>query len=172
MDRVRSGVSRVRTRVACASLLAFLWLAAPHAPALESEANAAEPQPAAVAEASATSGPPMPLAPRVVPSPFAAREWRGAWALDASLFGAGQLADLVSTEYALTRPALREGNPLLGSRGVRIPAKLAVAALGAWATHRIRKRGHHGRARALAVVGFAIGAGFAVHNVRMARQHR
>jgi hypothetical protein len=150
----------------------LLWLAAPYARAEESEGEAPEPQLVFVPAASALAGPPMPLVPRVeLPSP-AAREWRGAWALDASLFGAGQVADLVSTEYALTRPALREGNPLLGNRAVRIPAKLAVAALGAWATHRLRKKGQHGRARALAVVGFAIGAGFAVHNVRMAQQHR
>jgi hypothetical protein len=140
-----------------------------------SDAGAAEPESAAApesAERGTLAGPPMPVGARVVTAPRPAPDWRGAWAFDSALVASGQLADLASTEYALTRETLREANPLLGRRAVRIPAKLAVAAFGSWATHRLRKQGHHGRARALSIVAFAIGAGMAVHNVRLAREHR
>ncbi len=94
-----------------------------------------------------------------------ARAWRG----DAAIVTAGQLADLASTEIALSRPGTREANTLLGNRAVRIPLKLGVAVGTSLGCYRLRRDGHHGTARALSIVSFAVGAVAAVHNLRVAR---
>ena len=114
------------------------------------------------------AGPPVP-SPRPSASPAAASPRLGAWRTDAVLVTAGQVADLVSTEIALSRPGTREGNALLGSRAVRIPAKLGVAAATSLACYELRRSDHHGTARALSIVSLAVGAAAAVHNLRVAR---
>lgn len=96
------------------------------------------------------------------------RARQGHWKLDAAFAGTGQLADLVSTEFALTRPGTQEGNPLVASRAVRIPVKLAVAAGTTVACRALRQRGKHTQARLLAIASFAVGAAAAVHNSRVA----
>jgi hypothetical protein len=90
--------------------------------------------------------------------------------IDTTLVGVGQLADVVSTEIALSHSGLREVNPLVARRAVRIPLKAGVAAGLAIACHELRKRDMRGRARMLAVLGFAVGAAATVHNVRMIRE--
>jgi hypothetical protein len=91
----------------------------------------------------------------------------GAWRADTAIATAGQLADLVSTEVALSRSGTREANPLIANRGVRIPAKLAVAATTSLACYELRKRGRNGTARALAIASFVVGAAAAIHNARV-----
>ncbi len=53
-------------------------------------------------------------------------------------------ADLISTEYALSRLGARaeEGNPLMARRGVRIGTNFAMAAGIIWASRSLKARGH------------------------------
>lgn len=123
--------------------------------------------------AAEVAGPP---APRVVGARSTSeidvreRARQGHWKLDAALAATGQLADLVSTEVALRRPGTQEGNPLVASRGVRIPVKLAVAAGTTAACRHLRQRGKHTQARLLAIASFVVGAAATVHNSRVATQ--
>ena len=77
-----------------------------------------------------------------------------------------QLADMVSTEYAINRGAV-EANPLLGQhRGRRIAIKSAGAIASFWLIHRIAKD----RPRAARVVSYSVSAivgAVAIRNVRI-----
>jgi hypothetical protein len=173
---VRAGLrvrrARARRALACAAIIAALPLAPSHADesAAESSAEAVqsfEGVPAAT-PARPPAGPPAPMQRSVVvrgPASDRLRAWRG----DAALVTAGQLADIVSTEIALARPGAREANPLLANRGVRIPAKLAMAGGISLGCYALRRHGRHGTARALSIASFVVGAAAAVHNARVGR---
>jgi hypothetical protein len=109
----------------------------------------------------------LPAGPSRLPGPR-----RGESKLDAALVALGQSADVLTTEIALSRAHLREGNPLLRQRVLRIGLKAAVAAGSVVLCGELRRRGQPGKARIVAVAGFAIGAAAAVHNVRMVRRQR
>lgn len=168
----------LRRAALCLALVAFVpGAGSSYATPAEDAGPGAEPapsvlpQPAAAAARVEIAGPPVALlrsrlSLRETPSP---QMRLGAWRTDAAIATAGQLADLVSTEIALSRPGTREGNPLVASRTVRIPAKLAVAATTSLACYELRKHGRHGTARALSIASFLVGAAAAIHNARVAR---
>jgi hypothetical protein len=82
----------------------------------------------------------------------------------------GNVADIVSTEIALQRPGLREGNPVLGQSATqRIAVKAAGTAVQVWIVRKLDRSGHPKLAR---VVGYSAGAaltGVAWHNWRAGR---
>ena len=91
------------------------------------------------------------------------------WGWQEGLIIGASLADLASTEYALRIPGLEEGNPLLGSRGVRVPVKLLYTGVTLWAYRALEKHGQHGWARFLLVWSIALWAGAAAWNVSLTR---
>jgi hypothetical protein len=175
------GVPRpARVPLACASLLVCL-LGAPQPTLAESRAvvasasvdpgGTAEPLTADPAPPGASgrlplAGPPAPPQRTSVLLSDGDRARRPS-RLDATLVGAGQVADIVTTELALARPGLREGNPLVRERAVRIGLKTGVTLGLTLACNKLRQRAKPRHARLLAVLGFSVGAAAAVHNVRM-----
>lgn len=165
MPRLAGAAGRVAVS---AGLLACV--AGAISPALADDAVARASPPAVVSTAAEDGadqglvGPPPP-AERTVAADTSASE-RAAARLDLALVATGQLADVVSTELALSRPGFRESNPLVRERAIRIGLKAGVVAGLSVACHELRKRNKPGHARLLAIVGFSVGAAAAVHNVR------
>lgn len=56
------------------------------------------------------------------------------------LYGGGAGADLVSTEIALSRPGVHEGNPLGQTLAARLALKGACTPLLVWADHKLGKK--------------------------------
>ena len=89
-----------------------------------------------------------------------------------AIYGGAKLLDLGSTEYALGRGGVHEGNMLMRSRAVRWTAGAAEVALETWATRELQRHDHPKAARFLkwGVVGLRVMV--AVHNIRLARGGR
>lgn len=86
-----------------------------------------------------------------------------------AVYGLAAGADLASTEYALARPGLREGNPLLQDRGVRIGAKGALALGLTAADVTLQRKGKRRAVRALRVLAVVAQGIVAAQNLRRAR---
>lgn len=86
-----------------------------------------------------------------------------------AIYGGAAAMDLASTEYALARGGVHEGNPLMRSRGVRLGVNAGATALCVWTTRRLQERGRPGLARLLKVGVVVLRVGVAVHNVHAAR---
>jgi hypothetical protein len=108
------------------------------------------------------AGPPPPWRPHAGTGQLG----RGGAGSDTTLLVLGQAADLLTTEVALARPGTSEGNPLLRPRAVRLAVKAGVVAGAIVACRELRRRNRPRHARAVALVGLAVGAAAAVHNVR------
>ena len=85
-------------------------------------------------------------------------------------FGVGMFvvsgADLASTEVALARPGLQEGNPMQGNRSVRILSHIAAPAIMYWVTDKLHDRGRR-KTALLARIGFNVAYSYIVmHNLR------
>ena len=86
----------------------------------------------------------------------------GEWKEDMAWIAAGRALDVGMTEWALSR-GLREGNPLMQNRGVRIGASAVFVVAGGLACRELRQRGHPGKAKWLSRGIFALSAGLAVN---------
>ncbi len=103
--------------------------------------------------------------PREVPA-------AGGWRVDAALITAGQAADLMSTEAALSRCATcDEANRPIRSRTVRIGAKTATALGLTLACQQLRRDGHPRIARGVAIGAGVLGGAVAAHNLRTGRRN-
>lgn len=81
---------------------------------------------------------------------------------------AGNVADLVSTEIALSRGGAREANPVMQGTAQRIALKAGTTALTVWAIKKLAPQ----HPKTAAVLGYTVGAvmgGLAVNNVRVMR---
>jgi len=84
---------------------------------------------------------------------------------------AGNVADLVSTEIALSRGGVHEVNPLMQTTARRVAAKAGATAFTVWAVKRIAPKSP----KVAAVVGYSLGAvmgGIAVRNYRVMQEAR
>lgn len=91
------------------------------------------------------------------------------WGWQEGLIIGASLADLATTELALRTPGAVEGNPLVVSRAVRVPLKLAYTGVVLWLYRSLERRGQHGWAKVVLVWSVAIWTGAAVWNVNQAR---
>jgi hypothetical protein len=89
--------------------------------------------------------------------------------LDALVIGAAT-ADVVTTERALGREGLREGNPLLQTPAARIGAKGAALALTIVVRHELGRRGHKRASKIFGIAVLAVWGGAAVNNVIVAQR--
>lgn len=110
-------------------------------------------------------GPPAPAKAWALEAPEASQPW--GWQ-EGLIIGAS-VADLASTEYALRTPGAREGNPLLVSRSVRLPLKLAYTGVVVWLYRTLERRGQHGWAKTVLVWSVALWAGAAGWNMSQGR---
>lgn len=81
-------------------------------------------------------------------------------------------ADLASTEVALRRYGLVEGNPALQEPAVRLLAKAAITTGVIAGSQALRRRGRHGTAKAVCWTAVGIWAGAAAWNVRQMHLRR
>jgi hypothetical protein len=81
-------------------------------------------------------------------------------------------ADLATTEWALSRPGVREANPVMSEPAVRMAVK-AVGTLGVLAGSRqLERHGHRGWSKALRITVIVVWSGAAINNAILARSHR
>ena len=90
------------------------------------------------------------------------------WGWQEGLIIGASLADLASTEYALST-GLEEQNPLARRRGARIALKAIATGAVLWTYRTLEKHGHHGWARFILVWSVALWAGAAAWNMSQAR---
>ena len=74
-------------------------------------------------------------------------------------------ADLATTEWALSRPGLREGNPAMSHPAVRVGAKVAAVGAVTLAHRELERRGKRKAAKALLWSAVGLWAGAAAWNV-------
>ena len=88
-----------------------------------------------------------------------------------ALFGAGAVADLASTEYALrSNPNAREGNPLMqGGLVARSAIKVGATLALAMATYQASKTNPN-LAKAMKIGVTALNAGLVANNIRVAKR--
>lgn len=83
---------------------------------------------------------------------------------------AGQLADAITTQMALRKEGLTEGNPLaaklVGNAPLWYAVKIGVGAFSALTIKRLQQAGHKKGARIASVVATLAGAGPAISNLR------
>lgn len=83
----------------------------------------------------------------------------------------GNLSDAISTELAVSRAGVAEGNPIVGQHiAQRLVVKAAGTAVQVWAVKQLVQRG---KPRLAKVVGYSIAAlygGVTIHNVRVWRR--
>lgn len=77
------------------------------------------------------------------------------------------VADIASTEYALNHVGIKEGNPLLGNRAVRIVGKAAATGVILWATRSLESDGHPKAAKVLRLMTAGVWFGAAGWNVSL-----
>lgn len=87
----------------------------------------------------------------------------------ALVYGGAALADYASTRHALSVGA-RESNPLVRSHLAGWKAAQVAALVGVDVL--LQKKGHRGKAKALRIGAAVVGAGLALHNVRVAQAQR
>jgi hypothetical protein len=80
--------------------------------------------------------------------------------------GFASSVDLATTEWALSKPGIVEGHPLLGNRGVRYAMKGTVAVGVAAITHRLETRGKRRAARVVRWGAVALQVGAGAWNIR------
>jgi hypothetical protein len=78
-------------------------------------------------------------------------------------------ADLGTTEWALSRPGLVEGNPFLQQPAVRVGAKTLGTVAFLAASHHLERKGHRGWSRGLRIALVVVWSGAAVNNAIRAR---
>jgi len=87
--------------------------------------------------------------------------------LDAGVVAAAT-ADLASTEYGLSKPGLREANPLLQTPGSRAAVKLASTAVVLVVSRHLDTHGHKRGAKIMRWVAIIGWGGAAAWNMRQA----
>lgn len=80
----------------------------------------------------------------------------------------GNALDLASTEYALSKPGLKEGNGLLANRGVRYGLKAGGTALEALLFNKLAEK-HPKLATGLGIAAGAVPALVGLHNLSLAK---
>ncbi len=89
------------------------------------------------------------------------------WGWQEGVIVGASLADLASPELALHRHGALEGNPLMASRSIRVPLKLAYTGAVLWVYRTLEERGQHRWARFLLVWAGAVWAGAAAWNLSL-----
>jgi len=73
--------------------------------------------------------------------------------------------DVISTEWALSKPSFYETNPLMANRAVRLSTHAIIPAAAWWFTKRLRRDGH-GRAALFLRIGITAGYScFTIYNL-------
>lgn len=81
------------------------------------------------------------------------------------------LADMATTEWALTKPGLAEGNPFMQEPVVRIGLKTVGTAGVIALTHHLKKKGKKRAAKILGITACVLWGGAAVHNAIQIRRN-
>jgi hypothetical protein len=82
---------------------------------------------------------------------------------------ASAAADLITTERALSRPGLYEGNPLMQTPGARVGVKAVATAVVLLGCREMDRREHHGWSRGLRLAVVLAWSGAAVNNALRTR---
>ena len=80
---------------------------------------------------------------------------------------AAMVADLATTEQALSRPGTRELNPLGQTRGERIGLKVAGFGAELALSYALHRTGHHKAERMIPVIFGSISGAAAIHNTEV-----